>query len=417
MKRSVVFFEPKGTVLEVVRAAKKAGFRVSALCSDPTLLATSPEPYRSAVPLIDEVIPVKTWNNLEPLRAACAAIHARTPIAGIYSGMDPCAVALAHLRQEYGLPTHRPEDIEIVLDKHELRQHLREAGLSRLQNHHGRDVDTWTSWRFSTPAYFKPVHGFFSAYVRRCESFDDLRAAQAEWREGNSADPSYVRAYLRSKDEYHLEEAIDGELLSVEALVTNGSFRALGLLSRILYSKNPVVEMGSCFPYPHPHAEKVISLVEAAHKALGLTDGPTHTEVIVDRTGHVEIIDLNPRFVGADVLQSINHALGVKIEEALLDYALGNQPKINPVAGNYSCLQYFLPPNVPRLNALAFPDAPEVKFTSSFIELGSSISSVNRQLDYLGCYLTVMPTFDAAIARSHELRTNVRINGSHQGVF
>jgi hypothetical protein len=86
-------------------------------------------------------------------------------------------------------------------------------------------------------------------------------------------------------------------------------------------------------------------------------------------------------------------------------------------ANAFSCLQYFLPPPVDVLKTVAFPSAPEVKFHTTFIEPGTPITSANRQLDYLGCYLTVMPSFEAAIQRSRDLRSQVRINEHHEGVY
>jgi biotin carboxylase len=417
MNEAVVFLEPKGTILEVIRSAKERGYKVVALSSDETLLAQAPEPYRTAVTLIDSVIEVSGWQDEKGIFDACAEIHAQTPIAGVYAGLDPCALILAKLRTKYGLPTHDPAAIEIVLDKFQLRRKLFELGLSQIRNFKGAEVDEWNTFKTSGAAYFKPVHGFFSAYVRRCENMQDLVNAQAEWNKEDSNDPAYVRNYVRLSNEYHLEEAFDGELLSVEALVTHGKFQVLGLLSRILYSKNPVVEMGSCFPYPHQHREKIIALVEKAHQALCLTDGPTHTEVIVNEKGEIEIIDLNPRFVGADVLQSINYAYEIKAQEILLDYAIGENPIIDFRESHYSCLQYFFPPEVACLQSVAFPEGAEVKFHSQFIKNGSQLSTVNRQIDYLGCYLTAMPGFQEAISRSRELRSRVRINGDQNGVF
>jgi biotin carboxylase len=245
----------------------------------------------------------------------------------------------------------------------------------------------------------------------------EFRAAENAWSAGSASDPEYVRRYLRTTNEYHLEEAFDGELLSVEAISSAGNFTVLGLLSRILYSKDAVVEMGSCFPYPHPFSSEIIAKVKKAHEVLGLTDGPTHTEVIVDAKGHVEIIDLNPRFVGADVLQSINNAYGIAIEELILNFALGMPISFQPKDRKFSCLQYFMPPEVSVLRNIRFPETPEVRFKTSFIASGTSIKNTNRQLDYLGCYLTVMPSFDAAVDRSRELRTQVLINDTHQGGF
>ena len=417
MKNTVVILEPKGIILEVVRAAKARGYRTVALASDPKLLKTVPAPYNSAVAMIDEDVAVESWNDHGPILESVAKIHASGEIAGIYSGMDPCAPVFAAMRVKYGLPTPSVETIFGILDKHHLRKTLRAKGLSRLTNHHSNEADHWTAWPFQGAAYFKPVHGCLSAYVVRCESLEDLKIAREKWRSGNPDEPAYVRDYLHSVNEYHVEEAIQGELLSIEAFISGGRFHSLGLLSRILYSKDPVVEMGSCFPYPHALEEKITRVVREAHSALGFNEGVTHTEVIVSKSGEVEIIDLNPRFVGADVLQSINHAYDTKIQEALLDFALGQPLKLPTKARQFSCLQYFLPPEVPVFEGVSFPKTPEIKFQLVLRAPGTVLKHQNRQIDYLGCYLTVMPTFESAIARSKELRSEVLINGTNPGVY
>ena len=343
--KSILFLEPRGTVFEVIRAAKLSGYHVIAAATAPILAEKTPRVYQEGLRSIDHVIPVESWENpgLVPhLLGECAK---RGELVGVYSGMDPCAVVLATLREALGLPTPKPSSIETILDKHRLRKKLVESGLSRLRTVHSSEADQWARWDFNGAAYFKPVHGFFSAYVSRCESLEDLDKAKSVWRSGNSDDARVVRDFLASGNKYHLEEAIDGELLSVEGVSWNGEFKILGLLSRILFSENPIVEMGSCFPYPHPLTDKIVEHVRKSHLALGYTDGFSHVEVIVTPRGEVEIIDFNARFIGTDVLQSINHAYGIRIEETLLDWTLGRKPEFMPKKSDFSCLQYVLPPH------------------------------------------------------------------------
>ena len=253
--------------------------------------------------------------------------------------------------------------------------------------------------------------------MSRCESLEDLDKAKSVWRNGNSDDARVVRDFLASGNKYHLEEAIDGELLSVEGVSWNGEFKILGLLSRILFSENPIVEMGSCFPYPHPLTDKIIEHVRKSHLALGYTDGFSHVEVIVTPRGEVEIIDFNARFVGADVLQSINHAYGIRIEETLLDWTLGRKPGFMPKKSDFSCLQYVLPPRSVVVNEITLPKAPDVVFSTALVPPGTEVQSTDQQLDYLGCYLTTGPSFQRAIERSKQLRDAVRINDTLQGAY
>ncbi len=416
MSQIALFLDPKGTVLEVVRTAKQRGFYVVAAVSDETLLSGAPEPYRSAVGCIDQIIPVDTWNDATVPKIA-GVLRSLGEVVCVYSGFDPCAVITAKLRKEFGLPTASPDVLALILDKKRLRSRLVELGLSQLKFVPQSVADKWQSWEFGGAAYFKPVHGFFSAYVKRCESWEDFMAARSEWEQGNASDPAYVKNYVRSQNAYYLEQAFDGELLSVESISSGGKFQCLGLLSRILYSKNEVVEMGSCFPYPHPLRDKIIAAIEKAHALLGFTEGASHVEVIVSNSDHVEVVDFNPRFVGADVLQSINNAYGIRIEEQLLDWACGKTPLIETKTPQYACLQYILSPEPLQFETISFPSAPEVKFKATFAKSGAQLSSTDRQLDYVGCYLTVMPTFESALSRSRELRGGVKINGHLEGAY
>ncbi|MBW4573096.1 MAG: ATP-grasp domain-containing protein [Tolypothrix carrinoi HA7290-LM1] len=417
MEATIIFFEPKGTILEVVRVAKKRNFKVVALTSNASLIQQAPYPYKTAVECIDEIITIPNWSNWNQIIEVIDKIHEKSPIRGTYSGVEPAAIINATIREKYGLPTISPQSIELIINKFTLRNKLREIGLSKIKNVHGKIVDKWTKWEFSGSAYFKPVRGFFSACVQKCTNFDELQIAKQKWQNFVSNGTSWIHDYLSSINEYHLEEAFNGELMSVEAYTHAGQFYSLGILSRILFSQNPVVEMGSCFPYPHPLADKIIDVVKQAHEKLGITYGATHTEVIVNEAGEIEIIDLNPRFVGADVLQSINFAYDIEIQELLLDIALGNIPKVVNNCNNYSCLQYILPPSCNKLLSLTFPTVPEIKFSTNLIPIGSDIKSTTEQTDVIGCFLTVMPTFKEAINCSQELRKQVLINDSLKGVY
>ena len=416
MKTIALFLDPKGTVLEVVRAAKQRGLFVVAAVSDETLLTGAPEPYQSAVSCIDQIVPVDSWNN-STIQKIVEVLQPLGKVACVYSGFDPCAVTAAKLRIEFGLPATSPETLALILDKSRLRTRLVELGLSKIKLVSQSVADNWDSWEFGGPAYFKPVHGFFSAYVKRCDSWDDFKKARTEWQQGNASDPVYVKNYVRGTNQYYLEQAFDGELLSVESFSSDGKFQCLGLLSRILYSKNSIVEMGSCFPYPHPLRDKIITIVEKVHTLLGFTEGASHVEVIVNKSGDVEIIDFNPRFVGADVLQSVNNAYGIRIEEHLLDWACGKKVGINASKPQFACLQYVLSPEPLQFESISFPVLPEVKFKTTFVKPGARLSSIDRQLDYIGCYLTVMPTFESALNRSKELRCEVKINGHLEGAY
>ena len=418
MEDAVIVLEPKGTMLEVVREARRRGFAVIALVTDTSLIENLSAPYDSAVSEIHLVQTVQSWNDIEEVLYLSEKItRNKFKVKGVFYGTDHCSVACAALRVRYLLPTPKPEALELIINKYLLRRKLMDLGLSRLQSFPGAEVDNWTTWRIGCTAYFKPVHGSFSMYVERCDNLTEVQAAKRKWQLQEEPLPRFIANYLRSSEEYHLEEAFDGELLSVEGIMFGGRFHLIGLTSRILFSRNPLIETGSCFPYPHALSRKIIQLVNQALIALELTDGPVHVEVIVNSEGDVEIIDLNPRFIGYDVLQSVNYALGIRIEKSLLDWAVGIEPRIEPTHQSVSCIQYVLPPNQLLFESIKFPDYPEVKFYSTFVRPGTLVNNIDREVDFLGCYLTVLPNMEAAFSRSRELRDEVVINGTLLGAY
>ena len=417
MTQAILFLEPKGTILEVIESAKARGYRVVSLSADKELLENLPSAYRPLLSRIDVRRSVKSWSDEAELSAIWSDLQKTEKIAGVYSGVDACMLTSARFRSDIGLPTPSSKTMARVLNKRSLRTALLRAGLSKLRTYSSEEVQKWSQWPFEGAAYFKPLHGSFSAHVYRCDSLGDLRSSVAKWKDGVEKEAPFIRDYLKSCYDFHVEESFDGELLSVESIVSQGRVHVLGITSRILFSKNPVVEMGSCFPYPHRNSGSIIDLVEKAHAALEFTDGPTHVEVIVNSAGRAEIIDFNPRFVGADVLQSINNAYGVRMQEALLDFSVGRSPDLKLSIKQYSCLQYVLAPCEMTFQSITFPDAANIPFSTSCIKPGTELKSVDRQLDYLGCYLTVGPSFESALAASRGYREQVRVNDTLRGEY
>jgi ATP-grasp domain len=405
--KKLLFLDPRGTAIEVVKAAKEEGWRCVAVISHPGIVSND------CRDLLDYTEEAPDWSDLLAVQAKAEVLLANATKIGVYFSMDACAIAGNHLRSIYGLPHIDFSVMELILDKWRLRKFLRGVGLSNLRCLSDADMEALNAWPFAAAAYFKPVHGFFSAYVTCVTSLTSLRIAQEAFKSDRSEGPEYIRRYInRNGGHFFLEEACEGELLSIETLTSDGKIQKLGILSRILYSRNHVIEMGSCFPYPHPQSAAIERKLREIHTAVGFSEGPAHTELIVTADGRIELIDFNPRIVGADVLWSINFSLGIELQKCLLAWATGGNVSIDAEIKGYSCLQYVLPPEPMIFRDLSLPDHPEIRYRKTFLATGTAVESIERQTDYLGCYLTFMPSFDAAINRSFELRDEVWINVS-----
>jgi hypothetical protein len=404
---TALFLEPRGTAFEVVHEARRRGYRTVVFSLEAQSLIQLSSAYRGLMESVDDWHVVPSFSDHATLLSLTRMLG---EVAAIYYSLDIAAEPGSYLRAMLGLPATPVQVMHSILNKAELRERLFAQGLSELRSIPAESVLPATRWPFSGPMYFKPSFGAYSAYVKRCEKIEDLHAAHRAFVQRDGDAPVWLAQHI-DRGGAILEEAIEGELMSVEAIFSRGQMQTFGITSRILLSTDSTVEMGSCFPYPHPMAETILEKVRRVYEALLFTEGPTHTEVIVSSDGRIEIIDLNPRFVGADVMQSINFALGAEVQSLLLDWALGKPVAAPLKTFGFSCLQYFLAPQPMKLESLALPVAPEVRFSNRLAEPGNELKPKGRQMDHLGCYLTFDKSYAGAIAHSKELRSHVLVNG------
>lgn len=424
-KQVVIFLQPLNNIMEVVRAAKDRDYYIVAVFSE--LISFFP-PYDIGYSKIDKIIMVDDWSDINNIYQKIKQATGSLQIIGSYVGCEPACIMNAYLRRQENLIGDTVETIQLITDKYQVRQKLKQENLSSLSAlpiaSELKQLDALSNWD-TWPAYFKPTHGAGSEGVIRCENHTDLSHAITQQQDSKNlpSTPKWLKKYITSSNysySYYLEEALEGELLSVEGYSFNSTFYPIGLLSRILFSENSAIEMGSCFPYPHQKAKEIIAFVQAAHKALNITYGPTHTEIIISPNGQIEIIDLNPRFVGADVIMSINNAYQIQIQELLLDLAIGKQPRFDyPVKDHqYACLQYILPPTgLRKFKSLDFPKDNSVVYTHLCKATNTSINSNSGQLDVLGAYLTLKSDYQQAVEHSFSLRDKIKINGNLKGKF
>jgi biotin carboxylase len=411
---NILFAQPKGHVLELMKYAKSKGHRTIAVCMSGSAAVLDGSHMRDGI----EVVEVSSWELGESVAELLQKLEVMgiDRIDGVYTGTDACVLYVAELRGRCGLPTATSESLALVLDKYQMRAALTQSNLSSLDSWASTDAWSLSKKIQSKSVYFKPRTGHGSGYVARCDNSEQVASAWQNWSTNAAKFEKWEYDHF-FKNGYFLEFAIDGELLSVEIFFWKGEPTVIGLTSRILLSADPTIEMGSCFPYEHPLKNKIVSKAIEAHRVLGLDYGFTHTEFIVSANGEIEIIDLNPRFVGADVFRSINFAYDTCIEEKLLLWSMGLRPTLRLHPKRTCCLQYLMLPEGVEFRHIDFPIHPNLVFKASFLKPGYRASGVYRYIDYAGCYLVVGKKREEAEATSFSLRSEILINGKTKGVY
>ena len=82
-------------------------------------------------------------------------------------------------------------------------------------------------------------------------------------------------------------------------------------------------------------------MAKAANRAVGIVEGPSHTEIIITNEGP-KIVELGARLGGDNITTHlVPLSTGVNMVEACIKIALGEKPDIEPKFSKGSAIRYF----------------------------------------------------------------------------
>jgi hypothetical protein len=118
---------------------------------------------------------------------------------------------------------------------------------------------------------------------------------------------------------------------------------------------------------------ELLALLGDTHKALGFTDGVTHTEIKLSPTGP-KVIEVNGRLGGGMIPYLGLLATGVDTGLAAADVACGREPRVGPDRAKVAGIRFsFVDADETLISSIAFDrDAlpPEIDSTAIFVEPG-----------------------------------------------
>lgn len=138
-----------------------------------------------------------------------------------------------------------------------------------------------------------------------------------------------------------VEECMIGSEVSVETLAINGEVHVIQITDKITTGAPHFVEMGHTQPTRLDCVDEIKRVAIAANKAIGIKNGPSHTEIIVTQDGP-KIVELGAR-LGGDCITThlVPLSTGVSMVEACIKIALGEIPDIAHRWHKGSAIRYF----------------------------------------------------------------------------
>lgn len=186
---------------------------------------------------------------------------------------------------------------------------------------------------FDVPFIVKPADNSGSRGIVKIADLTDSRAIYDAY--------DYSRASSRNGDVV-VEEYMSGPEVSVETLTVNGECHVIQITDKITTGAPHFVEMGHTQPSRLDDATKarIAEVAVMANKAIGIANGPSHTEIIVTENGP-KIVELGAR-LGGDCITThlVPLSTGVDMVECCIKIALGEEPDIGVKFYKGSAIRY-----------------------------------------------------------------------------
>lgn len=327
-----------GTAREIHPKIKRLGHRLSLICPMRNLRTLSNHgDYDRIVGMAASALP-EEWIAQARLVQQCDPIDA---LGGFNELTQPLA---AMVGAALGLPFHSPEVIQRQREKHEMRRVLREAGIddtpARLVVTQ-EDVQSFAA-EHGFPIVLKPADGRGSLGVSIARSEADIPPAMA-WFQQWASEHSMLA-----------EKMLMGEEWSVEAFSERGQHRVVCVTQKFK-DPNTSVETGHCLPAPMPESTRaaIEQFVTRVLTAVGIDNGPSHTEVFVTPDGP-RIVETHARLAGDSVVELIHLASGVDLDELWIRQVAGESvlDEVPTSLGRWASIAFATPQAVGTLERI-----------------------------------------------------------------
>ncbi|MFF7098359.1 acetyl-CoA carboxylase biotin carboxylase subunit family protein, partial [Streptomyces rubradiris] len=142
---------------------------------------------------------------------------------------------------------------------------------------------------------------------------------------------------------------------SVESVTQDGATTHLAITRKATTSGPCRVETGHSLPVCLPPATEaaVYREVSTAIRAVGIRNGASHPEVVIDPAGRCTVFEIAARIGAGHIGILLQHALGIDVFAALLDVALGRPAALTPTARGHATVRFITSPHAGRLTSLS----------------------------------------------------------------
>lgn len=284
-------------------------------------------------------------------------LHRRAPLSGVMAYDELYVEPASQLALLLGLPANPPGVARNCRDKATMRQRFAAAGVPSAASHLVGSLDQAraSADAIGYPVVLKPRALGGSIGVTKVAGPAELEAAYRVATEATCPGFAPGQGIL-------VEEYLDGPEVSIESVVFDGQVSVVAITRKQVGFAPFFEEIGhvvSCAD-PSPDDQAIRQVTLQAHRALGVTQGITHTELRVTSRGP-RMLEIGLR-LGGDLIPYLAYlATGVDMAAAAAAVACGQAPLLQPTRQRAAAVRFLYPAHdglVRRLELAQADDPP-----------------------------------------------------------
>lgn len=248
----------------------------------------------------------------------------------VTAATDKPLLMMARVAQEMGLSFPTYDSILNTIDKSRFKSILLKNALACAKGNKYTSDNVPKAKNIEYPVIIKPTNNSGSRGVVFCDNSETFNGAVTE-------------AFLESKGEILIEEYIEGDEISVEALVFDNDVHILQITDKVITKAPYNVEVSQMQPskYHDSHFGIIQLYLQELIDVLGLNNCAIHPEFKINEGG-VFLLEMGPR-LGGDFITShlVPLSTGINMETALIKIATRTQVDILRVKNKAAEVKYF----------------------------------------------------------------------------
>lgn len=395
MSKKIMILGASILQLPAIEKAKEMGYSVVAVDMNPEAIGFQVSGIETEVISTIDI----------PAVVEAAKKHKIDGVMTLASDMPMRTVAV--VARELGLVGVSEDTALKATDKAVMRQCLQENGVPVPLFYTVEDEAQYRQavGNFKVPFVVKPADNSGSRGIVLVEDIHNTEAVANAY--------EYSRQYSRNGNVV-VEEYMRGPEVSVETLSVDGVCHVIQITDKLTTGAPHFVEMGHSQPTKHDAqtAEKIRQVVKGANRAVGIQNGPSHTEVIVTAEGP-KIVEIGAR-LGGDCITThlVPLSTGVNMVENCIRIALGEKPDLELKVQKGSAIRYFAqtPGVIKDIAGVEAAEKLDGVYQVSIVHgVGETVGEIDSSAARMGFVVAQAQDADSAIAVCQKALDTIKI--------